>query len=127
MARMRSEDRRRQLLEVSAELFAQSGYRGTTTAELAKAASVTEPILYRHFNNKLDLFVSPTRFVNSLVTHPTHTPDGFLDLLRNIRRYKGEGALVFIRIKDINKHLYLSEILIIKVKQLARASGFIWG
>lgn len=58
MPRMRSEDRRRQLLEVSAKLFAQGGYRGTTTAELAKAASVTEPILYRHFDNKLDLFVT---------------------------------------------------------------------
>lgn len=58
MPRMRSEDRRRQLLEVSAELFAQGGYRGTTTAKLAKAASVTEPILYRHFDNKLDLFIT---------------------------------------------------------------------
>lgn len=58
MPRMRSEDRRRQLLEVSAELFARGGYRGTTTAELAKAASVTEPILYRHFDNKLDLFIT---------------------------------------------------------------------
>ena len=58
MARMRSEDRRRQLLEVSAELFAESGYRGTTTAELARAARVTEPILYRHFENKLHLFVT---------------------------------------------------------------------
>jgi AcrR family transcriptional regulator len=55
---MRSADRRRQLLEVSAELFAQTGYRGTTTAELAKAARVTEPILYRHFSNKLDLFIT---------------------------------------------------------------------
>lgn len=58
MARMRSEERRKQLLEVSAELFAQGGYRGTTTAELARAACVTEPILYRHFDNKLDLFVT---------------------------------------------------------------------
>ena len=58
MARMRAEARRRQLLEVSADLFAQHGYRGTTTAELAKAAEVTEPILYRHFKNKLDLFVT---------------------------------------------------------------------
>ena len=58
MPRMRSEDRRRQLLEVSAELFARGGYRGTTTAELAKAASVTEPILYRHFDNKLYLFIT---------------------------------------------------------------------
>ena len=58
MARMRAEDRRRQLLEVAADVFASRGYRGSTTAELAKAAGITEPILYRHFENKLDLFVT---------------------------------------------------------------------
>lgn len=58
MPRMRAQQRRRQLLEVAASLFARLGYRGTTTAELAKAAGITEPILYRHFNNKLDLFVT---------------------------------------------------------------------
>ena len=58
MVRMRSADRRRQLLEVAADLFARMGYRGTTTAELARAAGITEPILYRHFDNKLDLFVT---------------------------------------------------------------------
>jgi AcrR family transcriptional regulator len=58
MARMRAKDRRRQLLEVAAGLFAARGFRGTTTAELAKAAGITEPILYRHFDNKLDLFIT---------------------------------------------------------------------
>lgn len=58
MPRMRAQQRRRQLLEVAASLFARLGYRGTTTAELAKAAGITEPILYRHFTNKLDLFVT---------------------------------------------------------------------
>lgn len=58
MARMRAEDRRRQLLEVAAGLFGRYGYRGTTTAQLATAAGITEPILYRHFENKLDLFVT---------------------------------------------------------------------
>ena len=58
MPRMRSADRRRQLLEVAADRFARLGYRGTTTADLAKAAGITEPILYRHFDNKLDLFVT---------------------------------------------------------------------
>ena len=58
MPRMRAQQRRRQLLEVAATLFARLGYRGTTTAELAKAAGITEPILYRHFRNKLDLFVT---------------------------------------------------------------------
>ncbi len=58
MGRMRSADRRRQLLDVAADLFAKRGYRGTTTAELAREAGITEPILYRHFENKLDLFVT---------------------------------------------------------------------
>ena len=58
MARMQAADRRRQILEVSAELFALHGYRGTTTALLASKAGITEPILYRHFHNKLDLFVT---------------------------------------------------------------------
>ena len=57
MARMRARDRRRQLLEVAADLFAKYGYRGTTTARLAEQAGITEPILYRHFDNKQDLFV----------------------------------------------------------------------
>ncbi len=58
MPRLRAADRRRQLLEVAADLFARRGFRGTTTAELAKSAGVTEPILYRHFTSKLDLFVT---------------------------------------------------------------------
>ena len=58
MARMRAEDRRRQLLEVAAELFAERGFRATTTADLADAAGITEPVLYRHFKSKRDLFIT---------------------------------------------------------------------
>jgi AcrR family transcriptional regulator len=69
MARMRAPERRRQLLEVSAKLFAKRGYRGTTTAELAHEAGITEPILYRHFDSKLDLFVTLVNEVGRLVIH----------------------------------------------------------
>ncbi|MHC4414728.1 MAG: TetR/AcrR family transcriptional regulator [Planctomycetota bacterium] len=55
---MRARDRRGQLLEVAAELFARRGYRGATTAELAGLAGVTEPVLYRHFESKRDLFLA---------------------------------------------------------------------
>lgn len=67
MARMRAEDRRRQLLEVAARLFADLGYHGTTTAQLASEAGITEPILYRHFDNKLDLFVTLVQEVGNEV------------------------------------------------------------
>jgi AcrR family transcriptional regulator len=64
---MQASERRRQLLEVAADLFARHGYRGTTTARLANAAGVTEPILYRHFENKRALFMTLVNEVGSEV------------------------------------------------------------
>ncbi|MEM9064845.1 MAG: TetR/AcrR family transcriptional regulator [Planctomycetota bacterium] len=58
MGRMPAAERREQLLDVAADLFSTQGYARTTTAQLAKAAGVTEPIIYRHFASKRDLFVA---------------------------------------------------------------------
>ena len=57
MSRLPAAERRLQLLDCAADLFADRGYARATTAELAKAAGVTEPIIYRHFKSKRDLFV----------------------------------------------------------------------
>ncbi|MHC4601206.1 MAG: TetR/AcrR family transcriptional regulator [Planctomycetota bacterium] len=54
--RLTGEERRKVLLDVAEKLFARSGFRGTTTAAIAKEAGVTEPVLYQHFKSKLDLF-----------------------------------------------------------------------
>ena len=58
MSRLPAEKRREQLLDCAATLFAKSGYARSTTAELARCAGVTEPIIYRHFASKKDLFVA---------------------------------------------------------------------
>ena len=58
MSRLPAAERRKQLLDNAAELFAKHGYARATTAQLAKAAGVTEPIIYRHFASKRDLFVA---------------------------------------------------------------------
>ncbi|MBL4590601.1 MAG: helix-turn-helix transcriptional regulator [Phycisphaerales bacterium] len=58
MARLPATKRREQLLDVAMELFAKRGYAGATTAQLAKEAGITEPIIYRHFKSKRDLFVA---------------------------------------------------------------------
>lgn len=56
--RLPAAQRRQQLLDTAATLFAERGFAGTTTAELARAAGVTEPIIYRHFKSKKDLFIA---------------------------------------------------------------------
>lgn len=55
---MKADARRLQLLRAAVECFGQYGYRGTTTAQLARAAGISEPVLYQHFKSKHDLFVA---------------------------------------------------------------------
>lgn len=69
MARMRAEDRKQQVLESAAHCFARHGYRGTTTAMIAAEAGVSEPIIYRHFKNKHDLFIALIEEVGDRVFH----------------------------------------------------------
>ena len=55
-ARLSRERRREQILKSAELLFAATGLRSTTTAALAKAAGISEAILYRHFGAKQKLF-----------------------------------------------------------------------
>lgn len=54
--RLRAPERRAQLLETALPVFARCGYVGTGTRDLARAAGVTEPVIYRHFPSKAALF-----------------------------------------------------------------------
>ncbi|MFC8526023.1 TetR/AcrR family transcriptional regulator [Nocardia sp. NPDC057227] len=47
---------RQLLLEAARTLFGGQDYRTTTTREIAEAAGVTEPLLFRHFGSKAALF-----------------------------------------------------------------------
>jgi AcrR family transcriptional regulator len=51
-------ERRLALVETAVRVFSEGSYRGTTTAEIARAAGVSEPILYRHFASKRDLYLA---------------------------------------------------------------------
>ena len=55
-SRMSSEERRGAILRAAVRLFAERGFRGTTTRALAKAVGVTEPVLYEHFKSKHDIY-----------------------------------------------------------------------
>jgi len=49
---MSAEERRLSILRAAVPLFAQNGFNGTTTKQIAKAASVSEALLYKHFPSK---------------------------------------------------------------------------
>ena len=56
--RLPAAERRLHLIETAIRLFSRGSYRGTTTADIARAAGVSEPILYRHFASKRDLYLA---------------------------------------------------------------------
>ena len=57
-ARLSAEARRQAVLDTACGVFFRKSYRGATTAEIAREAGITEPILYRHFGSKRDLYIA---------------------------------------------------------------------
>ena len=55
-SRMTGDKRREQILQTAVNLFSQRGFKGTTTKEIARAAGVSEAMVFRHFENKDALY-----------------------------------------------------------------------
>jgi AcrR family transcriptional regulator len=53
--RLSADDRRAEISSAARSLFATNGYHATTTRELARAAGVSDALLYRHFGSKQEL------------------------------------------------------------------------
>jgi AcrR family transcriptional regulator len=55
-ARLPAAERRRAIVDAALAVFASGSYSAATTAQIARGAGVSEPILYRHFASKRDLY-----------------------------------------------------------------------
>ena len=86
--RMPADIRREQILQTAVDLFSQRGFKGTTTKEIAKAAGVSEAIIFRHFATKDELYTA--------ILHSKSCQDG-------LHKYPWEGnekLLEAIRARD---------------------------
>src|SRR5690348_12114409 len=91
MPRLKAPQRREQLMDVATKLIARNGYEATTTAAIAQAAGITEPILYRHFKSKQDLFVAIVKAMSDrTMTHWRELIEGVDDPAEQIRRIAAE-------------------------------------
>jgi AcrR family transcriptional regulator len=54
--RLPAAERRQALVEAALRVFSEGSYAGATTAQIAREAGVSEPILYRHFASKRELY-----------------------------------------------------------------------
>ena len=56
--RLPAEERRRAIVEAALRVFSSGSYAGSTTADIAREAGVSEPVLYRHFASKRALWAA---------------------------------------------------------------------
>ncbi len=56
--RLPPEERRQQILDAAVDVFARLGFSAAGTSDIAAAAGIGEPTIYRYFANKRDLYIA---------------------------------------------------------------------
>lgn len=57
-ARLPRDQRRVLLLDAALDAFSENGYHATAMDDIAERAGVSKPVLYQHFDSKLDLYLA---------------------------------------------------------------------
>jgi len=100
--RLNRDDRRETVLRAGRKEFGERGYAATRIDDVARAAGVTKPIVYRHFESKKGLYLA------LLERHETDLPTFFADLgevpPERLVRTILEGWLDYVR---ANGHTWL--------------------
>jgi AcrR family transcriptional regulator len=104
--RLDREARRRQILAAALSCFAERGFSGTTTRELARRVGITEAALYRYYPSKESLYaamidekMAPVELVDYMAPFAEAGDDHafFRELAREIfRRMEGDPDLLRI-------------------------------
>jgi AcrR family transcriptional regulator len=66
-------NRKQQILEAAAALFADSGYYKTTTADVARAVGVTQPYVFHFFKTKEKLYMAVLEQASQRILHAFST------------------------------------------------------
>ena len=75
--RLDSEERRAVIVEAALPRFAQKGFAGTTTKEIAEAAGISEALLFKHFPTKDALVLAVLEgFVDEIEAAKARVLDG---------------------------------------------------
>jgi AcrR family transcriptional regulator len=97
-------DTETKILQAALKLFAQRGFSGTTTRDLAQAAGVAEGTLFRHFENKKAILVAVAS-------------QGWVDILTDLltelsemANYKAIGQVMQRRMLNLRKNSALMRV-----------------
>ncbi len=99
-SRMTGDERRSQILQVAIDLFSQRGFSGTTTKEIARAASVSEAIIFRHFANKDELYSAILDHKACSRTFQSH----FEEVIEKVKAKDDYGVFYTMALNALDNH-----------------------
>jgi AcrR family transcriptional regulator len=73
--RLARADRERLMLRAAGEAFATHGFHGSSMDEIARAAGITKPMLYRYFGSKEGLYAAYLRMTGRELVERVRAPD----------------------------------------------------
>lgn len=103
-------DSRDRLLQAAAAVYAEAGFRGTTTRRIAEAAEVNEITLFRHFGNKDTLVKAALQRLYTqehpvVLAEPVHPEQELYDWALSTMRHYAQGRNVIFRVMgDLIEH-----------------------
>jgi AcrR family transcriptional regulator len=88
--RLQVDERRRQLLDAGAALFAEQAYEEISMRDIAQAAGVSKPLLYHYFGSKTELFkaaIAESAAELQAAIEPTGDANPLEQLARSLDKY----------------------------------------
>jgi AcrR family transcriptional regulator len=130
--RLPAEARRAAVLEAACAIFCRGTYRSTTTAEIARQAGVTEPVLYRHFRSKRDLYLAcleeswrETRELWAQAVADEPDPAEWLEAMGSAYLYDRRRNLAHLWLQSLTESVDDTEIRRFVRKQLQEVHGHV--
>jgi AcrR family transcriptional regulator len=91
---------REQILSAAARLYAEHGFRGTTTRAVAEAAGVNEVTLFRIFGSKVNIIVEAMR-AHGVPVHVGTLPETPVEPLAELTEWVGQQRKVFLALRSM--------------------------
>ncbi len=101
---MKGDERRAQILSTAVDLFSKHGFSGTTTKQIARAAGVSEAMVFRHFSTKDELYAA---IIGNKTCHDGlhRLPWEGNETLQKAMKEKDDYTVFFtIALQALNKH-----------------------
>ncbi|MCF6136724.1 TetR/AcrR family transcriptional regulator [Pseudalkalibacillus berkeleyi] len=106
-------EKQKKILLSSIEVFAEKGYSGSSTSEIAKKAGVAEGTIFRHYKTKKDLLLSIVAPVMAKFMAPFIIKDLHKIFDQEFDTYEGFLRELFLnRIEFIQKHIAVVKIML---------------